>query len=77
MGLRNEFERLTYIDAHGEESSFISDPLLEYLEDERRSAGGANGLTESAQMKDGLALECLFDDEVGEEPNFDGIIGRS
>ena len=60
----------------GDESSFMSNPLLEYLEDDRRGSGGEDGLTETAQMKDGLSLECLFDDEVGEEPNFDGIIGR-
>ena len=28
-------------------------------------------------MKDGLSLEGLFDDEVGGEPDFDGIIGHS
>jgi formate hydrogenlyase transcriptional activator len=28
-------------------------------------------------MKDGLALECLFDSKVREEASFDGIIGRS
>ena len=35
-----------------------------------------DGLTESPQIKDGLSLECLFDDQVGEEANF-GIVGRS
>ena len=67
----------TYIDVHADEASFISNPSLQYLEDERRSAGGEDGLTEAAQVKDGLALERLFDDEVREEANFDGIIGRS
>ena len=67
----------TYIDVHADEASFISSPSLQYLEDERRSFGGEDGLTETAQMKDGLALECLFDDEVGGEAGFDGIIGRS
>lgn len=67
----------TWISARGDESSFVSNSLLEYLEDDRRSSGGENGLTESAHMKDGLSLECLFDDEVGGEPNFDGIIGHS
>jgi formate hydrogenlyase transcriptional activator len=55
----------------------MSNPLLEYLEDQRRGPVGEDGLTETARMKDGLSLECLFDDEVGEEPGFDGIIGRS
>ncbi len=61
----------------GEETSIISGPSLQYLEDERGSLGGEDGLTETAHMKDGLSLECLFDDEVGGEPEFDGIIGRS
>ena len=55
----------------------MSNPLLEYLEDERKGFAGEDGLTETAQMKDGLALECLFDDEVGREASFDGIVGRS
>jgi formate hydrogenlyase transcriptional activator len=55
----------------------MSSPSLRYFEDERRSFGGEDGLTETAQMKDGLSLECLFDDEVGGEANFDGVIGHS
>jgi formate hydrogenlyase transcriptional activator len=55
----------------------MSNPLLEYLEDERRGPAGGDGLTETAQMKDGLALECLFDGKVRKEASFDGIIGRS
>jgi len=58
-------------------SPVMSNPWLEYLEDERRSSAGEDGLTETAQMKDGLSLECLFDGEVDEGANFDGIIGRS
>ena len=67
----------SWISAHGDESSFVSNSLLEYLEDDRRGPAGEDGLTEPAPMKDGLSLECLFDDEVGGEPSFDGIIGRS
>ena len=55
----------------------MTNPLLECLEDERRGRAGQNGVSETAQMKDGLALECLFDGEVGAEASFDGIIGRS
>jgi formate hydrogenlyase transcriptional activator len=40
--------------------------------------GGEDSLTEPAQRKDGLSLECLFDyDGIGGEPSFDGIIGQS
>jgi formate hydrogenlyase transcriptional activator len=52
-----------------------SDPLLEYLEDERGGFAGEDGLTETGQMKDRLDLECL--DDVCEEASFDRIIGRS
>jgi formate hydrogenlyase transcriptional activator len=65
-----------YIDLAGE-APFISNPSLPYLEDEGGSAGEEDGLTDSAEPKDGLALEALFEDEVCEEPGFDGIIGRS
>jgi formate hydrogenlyase transcriptional activator len=67
----------TYVDVHADEASIISNPSLQYLEDERRSAGGEDGLTGTAQTKDGLALKSLFEDEVPDEPGFDGIIGRS
>src|SRR5580704_13876618 len=67
----------TNVDVRSDDSSFISNPLFEYLEDERRGFAREDGLTESAQMKDGLSLEGLFDDEVGGEPDFDGIIGHS
>jgi formate hydrogenlyase transcriptional activator len=66
-----------YVAVHGDETSVMSSPSLRYFEDERRSFGGEDGLTETAQMKDGLSLECLFDDEVGGEANFDGVIGHS
>src|SRR5580692_7084188 len=65
------------VDVRSDDSSFISNPLFEYLEDDRRRSDGEDDLTATVQMKDGLSLECLFDDEVGEEPNFDGIIGHS
>ena len=66
-----------YAAVYGDETSVTSSPSLQYLEDVRRGFGGEDGLTETAQMKDGLSLECLFDDEVGAGANFDGIIGRS
>ncbi len=66
-----------YVGVHGDETGILSSPSLQYLEDEWRSFGGDDGLTDTAQMKDGLSLECLFDDEVGAEENFDGIIGHS
>jgi formate hydrogenlyase transcriptional activator len=62
---------------HGDETSVMSSLSIKYLEDERRSFGGEDGLTETAQTKDGLALECLFEDEIHNEPGFEGIIGRS
>jgi formate hydrogenlyase transcriptional activator len=64
------------ITARGDEPYSMSNPLLEYLEDDQRGTAGEDDLPETAQMKDGLALECL-DDEVGGEAGFDGIIGRS
>jgi formate hydrogenlyase transcriptional activator len=67
-----------YAAMQGDETSVMSSPSLRYLEDERRSFGGEDSLTEPAQRKDGLSLECLFDDdEIGGEPSFDGIIGQS
>ena len=51
----------TCISVRSEESLVMSNPLLEYLEDERRGFAGEDGLTETAQMKDSLALECFFD----------------
>ena len=67
----------TWLIARDDDSSFMSDSLLEYFEGERRGFAGEDRLTATARMKDGLSLECLFDDEVGEEPNFDGIVGHS
>lgn len=66
-----------WISARRDESSFMRDSLLEYLESEPGGFAGADDSTQAAPMKDGLSLECLFDDEVGGEPSFDGIIGRS
>ncbi len=65
----------TWIGVRGDESSFHS--LLECLAEERRGSDGADGLTETAQMKDGLSLESLFDEEDRGEIAFDGVIGRS
>jgi formate hydrogenlyase transcriptional activator len=67
----------TYIDVHADEASLIGNPPLQYLEDERRSASGEDALTGTAQTKDGLSLESLFEGEIYDEPGFDGIIGRS
>jgi formate hydrogenlyase transcriptional activator len=64
------------ITARGDEPYSMSNPLLEYLEDEQRGSAGEDDLPETAQTKDCLALECL-DDESGGEAGFDGIIGRS
>jgi formate hydrogenlyase transcriptional activator len=64
----------TYFGTYGDEAPSIS-LSLQYLGDERPK--GEDGLTETALRKDGLSLECLFDDEGGGEPSFDGIIGRS
>ena len=66
-----------YVAVHGDETNVLSNPSLHYLEDEQRGFAGEDDFTETTQMKDGLSLECLFDDEVGGEPNFDGIIGHS
>ncbi len=63
------------VDVRGDESSFVT--FLEYLVNDRRSYDGEDFLTETPQMKDGLSLECLCDDEAGPEANLDGIIGRS
>jgi len=65
----------TNVHEQGDESSFAA--FLKCLADDRRNFVGEDGITETAQMKDGLSLECLFDDEVGGDPTFDGIIGRS
>jgi formate hydrogenlyase transcriptional activator len=66
-----------YVAVHGDETSVMSNPSLQSLEDKRRSAGGEAGPSENVQMKDGLSLECLFDREVGGAASFDGIIGHS
>jgi formate hydrogenlyase transcriptional activator len=66
-----------YAAMHGDETSMVGSPSLQYLEDERKSFSGEDDPTETAPMKDGLSLECLFDGEVDGEPSFDGIIGQS
>jgi len=66
-----------YVTVHGDETSVISSPSLRYFEEERRSFRGEDDLTETAQMKDGLALESLLEREIYDEPGFEGIIGRS
>jgi formate hydrogenlyase transcriptional activator len=54
----------------------MSSPSLQYSEDERRSSGAEDGLTEAAQGKDGVALES-HEGEIYEDPDFEGIVGRS
>ena len=66
-----------YVGEHGEETSVMSSPSLQYLEDERRSFGGEDDLTETAQTKDCLALKSLFKGEIYDDPDFEGIVGRS
>jgi formate hydrogenlyase transcriptional activator len=67
----------TWISERGDEPSFIGKSLLEYLGDAPRDFAVDDDVTETIPMKDGLSLECLSDDEVGGEPSFDAIIGRS
>jgi formate hydrogenlyase transcriptional activator len=67
----------TYVDVHGDETSVMTNPSLQYSEDERRSFDREDGLTETAQTKDGLALESFFEHEIYDEPGFEGIVGRS
>jgi len=67
----------SWIGVGGDESSCMSNSLLEYLGDEGRGPAGEYGHAETARMKDGLSLECLFDDGAAGEPSLDGIIGRS
>jgi len=66
----------TSIAVHIDESRFMSNPSVQYLEDEwRRSAGNDGPMGHSAQAKD--TLEPLFEDEASGEPGFDGIVGQS
>ena len=65
----------TNVDVTGDESSFMA--LLKCLVGDRTRSNREDDLTATPQMKDGLSLECLFDEEVDGGPNFDGIIGRS
>jgi formate hydrogenlyase transcriptional activator len=67
----------TWISERDDEPSFIGKSLLEYLGDAPRDFAVDDDVTETIPMKDGLSLECLSDDEVGGEPSFDAIIGRS
>jgi formate hydrogenlyase transcriptional activator len=66
-----------FVAVHGDETSVMSSPSLQYLEDELRSFGGGEGLTEIAQAEDGLAPESLFEGEIYDELGFEGIVGRS
>src|SRR5262249_45476918 len=67
----------SHVALHGDETSIMSNPWLQYLEHEPRSAGEEDGLTGTAQTKDGLALKSLFAEEIYAEPGFEGIVGRS
>jgi formate hydrogenlyase transcriptional activator len=66
-----------YTRMDGDEAVVIGSPSLRYLEDERKSFREGDGLAETIQMKDGLSLKHLLDDEVTRELTFDGIIGQS
>ena len=66
----------TSIAVHIDESRFMSNPSVQYLQDERsRSAGKDGPMGHTAQAKD--TLEPLFEDEASGEPGFDGIVGQS
>ena len=66
----------TSIAVHIDESRFMSNPSVQYLEDEWRCSAGNDGpMGHSAQAKD--TLEPLFEDEASGEPGFDGIVGQS
>ena len=66
----------TSIAVHGDESRFMSNPPVQYLEDERGlSAGEDDPMGHTDQAKDNP--QPLFEDEACGEPGFDGIVGRS
>ncbi|HKF01051.1 MAG TPA: sigma 54-interacting transcriptional regulator [Candidatus Sulfotelmatobacter sp.] len=66
----------TSIAVHIDESRFMSNPSVQYLEDEWRCSAGNDGpMGHTAQAKD--TLEPLFEDEASGEPGFDGIVGQS
>jgi len=65
-----------YVAVHGDESRFLSNPPVQYMQDERgRSAGEVGPLGHTAQAQENR--QPLFEDEDYGEPGFDGIIGRS
>jgi formate hydrogenlyase transcriptional activator len=64
------------INVRGYRSPIMNNSLVEYLEDMQSGPTRDDRLIEAAQTKGGLSPECLFD-EVGGEPSFEGIIGRS
>ena len=65
-----------YVAVHGDESRFLSNPPVQYVEDERgRSAGEVVPLGHTAQAQENR--QPLFEDEDYGEPDFDGIVGRS
>ncbi len=63
----------TCIAVHGDESRYMSNPSVQYPEDERRRLIGEDSLTDQAEDN----LQSLFGDEACGEPGFDGIVGRS
>ena len=65
-----------YVAVHGDETSVMTSPSLQYSEDERSSFGAEDGLTETAQTKGGLALESP-EGKIYDDPDFEGIVGRS
>ncbi len=65
-----------YVAVHGDESRFLSNPPVQYMQDERgRSAGEVGPLGHTAQAQENR--QPLFEDEDYGEPDFDGIVGRS
>ena len=66
----------TYIAVHGDETGFMSDPPVQYLEDEPRHSDEEDDLMgQTAHALD--SLESPFEDETPGETGFDGIVGRS
>jgi len=65
-----------YVAVHGDESRFLSNLPVQYMQDERgRSAGEVGPLGHTAQAQENR--QPLFEDEDYGEPDFDGIVGRS
>jgi len=65
-----------HIAVQGDESRFMSNPPVQYMDDERRGLAGEVGpLGYTARAQENR--QHLFEDEDQGEPDFDGIVGRS